>query len=255
MLTARTAGPDSRAARAWCRWSPCCCAEPPAPARWSTVAPNDGRSREPAVGIDARSARPAVSPQARPSRRSAALWPQARGPWLSKAEPREGDNQGRISRIHERHFVASYYTPFPETRARVLYVDAVVHDSRGASCQTHSAAAEGSFGFLMSFLPPRGAALAVSVAEAPDALGAWPETSAASHASVRSAGSLISMLLSTSTPKVSCSPSSMLDLEEACSILPRTGASSGQQKTKRIWHAHGCARSAWCVQGACGWCV
>ena len=37
---------------------------------------------------------------------------------------------------------------------------------------THSSAAEGSFGFLMSFLPPRGAALAVSVAEAPDALGA-----------------------------------------------------------------------------------
>jgi len=37
---------------------------------------------------------------------------------------------------------------------------------------THSSAAEGSFGFLMSLLPPRGAALAVSVAEAPDALGA-----------------------------------------------------------------------------------
>ena len=120
----------------------------------------------------------------------------------------------------------------------------------GGGCQTHSAAAEGSFGFLMSFLPPRGAALAVSVAAAPDALGAWPETSAASQSSVRSAGSLISMLLSTSTPKVSCSPSSMLDLEEACSILPRTGASSGQQKTKRIWHAHGCACSAWCVHGA-----
>ena len=122
-------------------------------------------------------------------------------------------------------------------------------DAQWGGCQTHSAAAEGSFGFLMSFLPPRGAALAVSVAAAPDALGAWPQTSAASHSSVRSAGSLISMLLSTRTPKVSCSPSSMLDLEEACSILPRTGASSGQQKTKRIWHAHGCACSAWCVRG------
>ena len=36
---------------------------PHAPDRWSTVAPNDGRSRQPAVGVDGRSAHPAGSPQ------------------------------------------------------------------------------------------------------------------------------------------------------------------------------------------------
>ena len=38
---------------------------PHAPDRWSTVAPNDGRSRQPAVGVDGRSAHPAGSPQER----------------------------------------------------------------------------------------------------------------------------------------------------------------------------------------------
>ena len=45
------------------------CSSPYVPARWSTVAPNEGRSRQPVVGVGGRSARPAGSPRECPGGR------------------------------------------------------------------------------------------------------------------------------------------------------------------------------------------
>ena len=95
VLTSRTAGHVCSARVVpRCPWSAhtAAAAEPPGSSPMvNTVAPNDGRSREPAVGIDARSALPAVSLQARPCRRSAALSALASGErrarltaWLAK---------------------------------------------------------------------------------------------------------------------------------------------------------------------------
>ena len=77
---------------------------PHAPDRWSTVAPNDGRSRQPAVGVDGRSAHPAGSPQ-----RSARAAAERR----SGLEQRGGQRAPRIAlAAAELQDVVSFYLGF-----------------------------------------------------------------------------------------------------------------------------------------------
>ena len=89
------------------------CSSPYVPARWSTVAPNEGRSRQPVVGVGGRSARPAGSPRECPGGRCAALWAS------SSAAGQRADDFHKVSPEGCREYI--WFRGIPtELRCRII---------------------------------------------------------------------------------------------------------------------------------------